>query len=110
MNRTATLPWRPAAARNPKGWQTNAPCLFFAQGKCRNGQACSFSHSFVPEPLKETSLAADMKATSPVATSPGGDTRKQVTCHFYLLGSCLKGDSCPFSHNIDVEVGEKGEA
>ncbi|KAK0616651.1 hypothetical protein B0T14DRAFT_546825 [Immersiella caudata] len=114
MNRTATLPWRPAAARDPKGWQTNAPCIFFAHGKCRNGQACSFSHSIVPKPLTEMPLAANVKATSPattspVTTSPAGDTRKQVNCRFYALGTCLRGDSCPFSHDIDVEVGEKGE-
>jgi hypothetical protein len=107
MDRTLTLPWRPAAAQDPKGWQANAPCKFFAQGKCRNGQTCSFSHAIAPEP--EGSPPNTVEATTPASDSRGGDTRKQVTCRFYSLGTCLKGDACPFAHESGAERGEKGD-
>lgn len=98
MDRKVTLPWRPATARNSKGWQTNAPCKFFAQGKCWNGQTCSFSHAVGPEP---TPLGTDAEETPAQSTSAEGDTRKQVTCRFYTSGGCLKGETCPFAH-LDV--------
>ncbi|KAK4452505.1 hypothetical protein QBC34DRAFT_397735 [Podospora aff. communis PSN243] len=110
MDRTLTLPWRPAAARDPNGWQANSSCIFFAQGKCRNGQACSFSHATVSEPTQERPLPSAVEATNRASEPSEGDSRKNVTCRFYSLGACLKGDLCPFSHDSGVEAGEKGDA
>ncbi|KAK0643982.1 hypothetical protein B0T16DRAFT_416954 [Cercophora newfieldiana] len=105
MDRAITLPWRPAAAQAPKGWQANAPCKFFAQGKCRNGQACSFSHGVAPESCPPASTVQETPATS--ADAGEGDTRKQVQCRFYASGGCLKGVSCPFAH-VDADGGVEG--
>jgi hypothetical protein len=44
------------------------PCSFFAQGKCKKGDACPFAHVSKPP------------------------------CSFFAQGKCKKGDACPFSH------------
>ena len=45
------------------------PCIFFAQGTCSKGEACSFAHVSIKKP-----------------------------CTFFAKGACTKGDSCSFSH------------
>jgi hypothetical protein len=54
-----------------------SPCIFFARGQCRNGEACRFSHS-----------AADGAAP----TSP------PKPCSFFAKGVCRDGENCRFSH------------
>ncbi|KAI1429704.1 hypothetical protein F5Y12DRAFT_331746 [Xylaria sp. FL1777] len=66
---------------------TSTPCIFFQQGRCRNGDACRFSHA---------STAASASASSILHARP--DPRAQVTCKFYLQGICKQGTNCPYRH------------
>ncbi|KAJ0392797.1 hypothetical protein P43SY_003727 [Pythium insidiosum] len=52
------------------------PCVFYAQGKCRNGSACRFFHAEREE----------------LAKSP-------VPCRFFLQNACTAGRDCRFSHD-----------
>ncbi|KAK5636980.1 hypothetical protein RRF57_012692 [Xylaria bambusicola] len=61
---------------------TATPCVFFQQGRCRNGNACRFSHASPPA----------------VNRHPRPDPRAQVFCKFYLQGICKHGDKCPYRH------------
>mmetsp|Transcript_39402 Transcript_39402/g.111656 ORF Transcript_39402/g.111656 Transcript_39402/m.111656 type:complete len:326 (-) Transcript_39402:147-1124(-) len=54
-------------------------CLFWRQGKCRQGAECRFQHGTVP-------------ATKPAAI-----------CRHYRRGACMQGDSCSFSHDLSTE-------
>mmetsp|Transcript_12810 Transcript_12810/g.43377 ORF Transcript_12810/g.43377 Transcript_12810/m.43377 type:complete len:302 (+) Transcript_12810:98-1003(+) len=59
------------------------PCRFFAQGNCRAGDQCRFSHAVgqaAPEPAR---IAAP--------------------CRFFLSGGCRAGDSCRFSHDMPAQ-------
>ncbi|GAW12967.1 hypothetical protein ANO14919_023420 [Xylariales sp. No.14919] len=64
---------------------TSTPCIFFQQGRCRNGDACRFSH------------AATTASTAP-NTHPRPDPRSHVPCKFYLEGICKQGTNCPYRH------------
>ncbi|KAH8166646.1 hypothetical protein CIB48_g1626 [Xylaria polymorpha] len=61
---------------------TSTPCIFFRQGRCRNGDACRFSHASTP---------ASVPHSRP-------DPRSQVQCKFYLEGICKQGTDCPYRH------------
>ncbi|KAK0732491.1 hypothetical protein B0T21DRAFT_291060 [Apiosordaria backusii] len=88
---TIRLPLRPAGARPAK-----LPCMFFAQGRCRNGSSCTFSHDAAPGSTTRPDTASGPKPTDT------RDAKAKVTCHFFLKGACLKGDSCPFAHPESV--------
>ncbi|KAI0912961.1 hypothetical protein F4824DRAFT_439446 [Ustulina deusta] len=62
---------------------TSTPCIFFQQARCRNGDACRFSHASAPA------------ASTP---HPRPDPRAQVLCKFYLGGVCKQGTNCPYRH------------
>jgi len=91
------LPFRTAPKFQTAARPSKTPCRFFAQGACRNGGTCSFSHD-------TGTFARQGEAIQPaedgVTYRPGSseDTRALVPCRYYLAGSCLKGDSCPFAH------------
>ncbi|KAI0453802.1 hypothetical protein F5B21DRAFT_268145 [Xylaria acuta] len=61
---------------------TSTPCIFFQQGRCRNGDACRFSHAPTPASI----------------TRPRPDPRSQVLCKFYVEGICNRGTNCPYRH------------
>ncbi|KAK1833051.1 hypothetical protein QBC39DRAFT_381089 [Podospora conica] len=92
------LPLRPGVRKQPPGAGPKTPCIFFARGACRKGEACSFSHSTPGTIPAET--AGDNNVTPGVVPPPvdATDSRSQIPCHFYLKGSCLKGTACPFAH------------
>jgi hypothetical protein len=52
-------------------------CLFFLQGRCAKGDACTYSH-----------------------TPESGTGMRRGPCKFFGEGKCVKGDSCPFSHTV----------
>ena len=83
---------------------SNAPCVFFARGACRNGSTCSYSHAALAKPAAQDEPASPSPLQAPQASENIADTRAQVPCHFFLSGRCLKGDGCPFSHP-DAAVG-----
>ena len=57
------------AAPSPSTMAARASCVFFAQGRCRNGDACPFSH----------------------------DGERPI-CVFYNTTGCNNGAACPFRH------------
>ncbi|KAI8956038.1 hypothetical protein F4801DRAFT_527810 [Xylaria longipes] len=61
---------------------TSTPCIFFQQGRCRNGDTCRFSHASPPASILH----------------PRPDPRSQVLCKFYLEGICKQGTNCPYRH------------
>ncbi|KAI1756079.1 hypothetical protein F4782DRAFT_484714 [Xylaria castorea] len=61
---------------------TSTPCIFFQQGRCRNGDACRFSHASTPASISH----------------PRPDPRSQVPCKFYIEGICKQGTNCPYQH------------
>ena len=58
------------------------PCTFFAQGRCRHGTECRFSHTIV---------APQGVCDEPPAVLP--------PCSFFAHGACRNGDRCRFSHS-----------
>jgi hypothetical protein len=81
------------------------PCIFFAQGICRNGMACAFSHEetsstqSVPERCGSTShevRRSDIDSTP--APHDDGHAKPSQICRFFLQGSCSYGDMCRNQH------------
>ncbi|KAH9889184.1 hypothetical protein F4778DRAFT_754329 [Xylariomycetidae sp. FL2044] len=66
------------------------PCIFFRRGRCREGDACRFSHALHPEE----------EATAPQPTALP-DRRSKIRCKFYLAGKCNKPHDCPYLHEED---------
>ncbi|KAI1195237.1 hypothetical protein F5X97DRAFT_308803 [Nemania serpens] len=64
---------------------SSTPCIFFQQGRCRNGDACRFRHA----------TTASNPASIP---GPRSDPRSRVPCKFYLEGICKHGTNCPYRH------------
>jgi hypothetical protein len=56
------------AARKP------SECIFYAQGRCRAGEKCPFTHS--------------------------GPAAAAEVCKHHIRGNCSKGTQCPFSHDL----------
>ena len=63
---------------------TSTPCIFFQRGRCRNGDACRFSH------------ASSDRASSDLHSRP--DPRAQVLCKFHVQGICKQGAKCSYRH------------
>ncbi|KAJ8127632.1 hypothetical protein O1611_g6005 [Lasiodiplodia mahajangana] len=70
---------------------TSTPCIFFRQGRCRNGDGCRFSHASTT-PASASTFASDSVPKIP-------DPRSQVLCKFYLEGICKQGTHCPYRHD-----------
>jgi Zinc finger C-x8-C-x5-C-x3-H type (and similar)/Zinc finger domain/RNA-binding, Nab2-type zinc finger len=82
-----------------------APCRFFAQGSCRNGDFCNFIHERNTsthnhfESVGSAFPAIERLNTNlAVATHFNGEARSTRTCTFFMQGSCNKGDSCRYIH------------
>ncbi|KAI1190650.1 hypothetical protein F5B17DRAFT_49576 [Nemania serpens] len=65
---------------------SSTPCIFFQQGRCRNGDACRFRHA---TPASTSASTPDLRP----------DPRSQVPCKFYLEGICKQGTNCPYRHD-----------
>src|SRR5687767_295840 len=81
------------------------PCKFFAQGACRNGESCKFTHERSKSIRNDSgqtpsaSLATRATGLNPEATAYTGGTTKAVpVCIFYLQGKCKRGDGCRYVH------------
>ena len=60
------------------------PCIFFNQGRCRNGEDCRFAHISGPLP-------------------PGPQNyRIPKQCRYFVRGNCAFGDNCRFTHAVSV--------
>ncbi|KAI1163255.1 hypothetical protein F5B18DRAFT_620230 [Nemania serpens] len=64
---------------------SSTPCIFFQQGRCRNGDACRFRHA------TPASTPASIPDSRP-------DPRSQVPCKFYREGICKQGANCAYRH------------
>ncbi|KAJ3381431.1 hypothetical protein HDU84_005120 [Entophlyctis sp. JEL0112] len=62
-------------------------CLFYQQGKCRNGTSCTFLH--VPA-----------NPSDPTASISGSAGKQPRVCSFYLQGTCRFGSKCALSHAL----------
>lgn len=66
-----------------EGWTQNVQCRYYANGICREGDACRYLHQGQP---------------GPSATSPGRSASTSTRCRFYQRGNCTYGQHCRFSH------------
>ncbi|KAG7086343.1 hypothetical protein E1B28_002305 [Marasmius oreades] len=76
-------------------------CVFWAQGRCINGDSCTFRHDPV-EPLQRPSVT-NVAATDSTLRL-GRSWASSPSCVFWAQGICTKGESCTFRHDSDVEV------
>ncbi|CCM05343.1 uncharacterized protein FIBRA_07557 [Fibroporia radiculosa] len=111
--------------------QKGKPCRFFAQGECRYGAGCKFSHDqgisspaslTVKERTKtKTTRPPRSKNIQKAEGSPSpqvvGDQPPQIhvpvarrgvkrggkPCHAWAAGSCPRGDACHFVHDPKVQ-------
>jgi len=87
--------------------QRSQPCTYFAQGLCKWGSSCFYSHTTdgAGKPQTRTlSFGATAKLSLPtVATSTSGsptdNTRKGVICTAFMNGQCRWGSTCYYSHD-----------
>ena len=83
-----------AAGAGPK-LKGKPPCRFHAQGRCRSGEACPFSHAHV-------AAAGAPPVVVPIAVPTGPMGRPGLPspqpCRFFARGQCRSGEACPFSH------------
>lgn len=97
-------------------WKTR-PCNFYAVGKCRKGNRCSFAHGvqdLLPSPdFERTSVCPVSKKfghctkldcryahdVSELRAAPG--LLKSKMCSFFVLGECVVGKACRFAHSAD---------
>lgn len=86
-------------------WRSRKPCQFFAQRRCRNGASCPFSHTEENRSVLGIGTGPDT-AHHPSDTTPQVDSRSRIPCRFLLRGSCLKGEKCPFAHDIAQDATE----
>ncbi|KAI0433671.1 hypothetical protein F5Y09DRAFT_54632 [Xylaria sp. FL1042] len=61
---------------------SSAPCIFFQQGRCKNGETCRFTHASTPTSIPH----------------PRPDPRYRVLCKFHLEAMCKRGTNCPYRH------------
>ena len=95
------------------------PCKFFAQGKCRNGSNCEFSHDMQGgqgNGQQQSSPFGGFRQQQQQQTTPfggggiinqGGQSgSNRPPCKFFVQGTCRNGSNCKFSH--DTQGGNGG--
>ena len=72
-------------------------CKFYPLGKCRNGDACTFTHTASPDfPYSQEQFPTSV---DPENTSYAPQFKSKTPCKFYMeQGSCRNGDVCRFDH------------
>lgn len=89
---------------------TRQPCKFFAEGKCRNGANCRFSHDtggtnsgnggFGNQGNNPSSASSPFgNPSSGFGGNGGNNTNNRPPCKFFAEGKCRNGANCKFSHD-----------
>lgn len=80
------------------------PCRFFAQGKCRNGDNCKFSHVIPGQqgnsnnPPSQSSFGGNGGGNG--WSAPSNNSKKEP-CKFFAQGKCKFGAKCKNSHDTN---------
>lgn len=86
-----------AQRRAAEAARVKPECKFFAQGGCRAGASCPFSHT------SKSAAAAATSATT-AGAGAGGETTVPVVpvtvCAHHLRGACTRGAQCGYSHDL----------
>lgn len=110
-------PFGGGASNAPKQ-DNRPPCRFFAQGKCRNGDNCKFSHVVQGQQGSNTnpptqsrfgvpsSNPAPNKWNNPSNDNQGGNNKQP--CKFFAQGKCRFGANCKFSHDMNSASSSQG--
>lgn len=76
-----------------------APCKFFFEGSCRNGNACKYSHDGPAPFTDEFSAREPHFGQEGKGKSQRWDASAGAPCKFFFeTGTCRNGDECRFSH------------
>ena len=93
------------------------PCKFFAQGRCRNGQACPYAHLIPGSGIDETSgltaaapsfVPGAAACTHPVAARASSNLSHIPDCRFFARGFCREGECCKFRHVPSTPIVKTG--
>ncbi|KAJ8095197.1 hypothetical protein PM082_010419 [Marasmius tenuissimus] len=88
-------------------------CLFYAAGKCRNGDRCPYLHQnslpVTPAPVASNSANRDDSHSQWSQNPANHDNSSRAlvprkTCNYYKQGRCRKGDRCTFSHEEETPL------
>ncbi|KAF9139548.1 hypothetical protein BG015_001982, partial [Linnemannia schmuckeri] len=71
-------------------------CVYFLQGTCRKA-VCTFKHDIEAQQAAMAAKEADS------ASKREASRKARGVCNFEKVGSCAKGDMCPFSHDLSEE-------
>ncbi|KAF9548566.1 hypothetical protein EC957_006120 [Mortierella hygrophila] len=71
-------------------------CTYFLQGTCRKA-VCTFKHDIEAQQAAMAAKEADLTIMREASRKARG------VCNFEKVGSCAKGDMCPFSHDLSEE-------
>jgi len=88
-------------------WEANpgAPCKFYSEGSCRNGDTCRFSHDgATPGPSaprgKGGGGGGELSGYGESKAPQKWDASVGAPCKFYAeTGHCKNGDTCRFAHD-----------
>eukprot|EP00928_Gymnodinium_smaydae_P080273 TRINITY_DN64000_c0_g1_i1.p1 TRINITY_DN64000_c0_g1~~TRINITY_DN64000_c0_g1_i1.p1 ORF type:complete len:505 (-),score=65.39 TRINITY_DN64000_c0_g1_i1:19-1458(-) len=93
-----------SVAAPPHASGNGVPCRFFAEGRCRKGLACPFSHvtqvSHVPLVMPSVGMQESLAAVIASQPAASSSTTSKVPCKFFADGLCTKGAACNFSHDM----------
>jgi hypothetical protein len=91
-------------------------CRFFQQGRCRNGDSCTFEHPttttrtpqlcifFQKGTCKYGTACRDAHDTGASGAPKAKDPRSIIPCTFFLRNACNMGALCPYSHGSAAPV------
>ncbi|KAF9022516.1 hypothetical protein CPC16_001135 [Podila verticillata] len=95
---SAPPPTQQNTEQKPREFIPRKPCVYYLKGTCYK-KVCTFRHD-------PNDLPPEMRNAPPVQTQrveTAESKSKRGVCKFEKNGSCVKGESCLFSHNLKEE-------
>ncbi|VEU40682.1 unnamed protein product [Pseudo-nitzschia multistriata] len=100
----------PFGGRNAK---KKGPCRFFAQGKCKKGDNCEYSHE---SGGGNSGFGGGFQQNNHGSSGQGfqqnynnnNKVGKKGPCRFFAMGKCKKGKNCPYLHETGGDSGNNG--